>query len=174
MFEISTGRCRCLTVIYLVLILFLISCLLCAAFTVESLIRTIDLVIDIQFVKGAKHNILPKEVAVVALNGNYHGHWVVFPTSTLRRLTVNIRRQNNWLTQQWHGFNYSEGEISLKALHTILRLIVKSARKIFVRGKEKWSILCKIIPNEIINLEYGKDCPSLISCHPTYTVSITL
>ena len=59
-----------------------------------------DLVINIQFVKGVQHNILPKEVAMVALNGNCHGHWVVFPTSNLRRFTVNIRRQNNWLTQQ--------------------------------------------------------------------------
>ena len=74
MVEIWTYRCHCFTVIYLVLILFLISSLLCVAFTVESLIRTMDLVIDIQFVKGVKHNILPKEVAVVALNDNYHGH----------------------------------------------------------------------------------------------------
>ena len=142
------------------LILFLINSLLYTAFVDESLIRTMDLVIDIQFVKGAKHNILPKEVAVVALNGDYHGHWVVQPSSNLRRLTANTRRENNWLTQQCHGFNYSEGEISLKALHTIVRFIAKYAGKIFVRGKDKWLTLCKIIPNEIINLEYDKDCPS--------------
>ena len=159
MVEILTCRCRCFTAIYLVLILFLINSLLYTAFVDESLIRTMDLVIDIQFVKGAKHNILPKEVAVVALNGDYHGHWVVQPSSNLRRLTANTRRENNWLTQQCHGFNYSEGEISLKALHTIVRFIAKYAGKIFVRGKDKWLTLCKIIPNEIINLEYDKKCP---------------
>ena len=77
------------------------------------------------------NNILPKVVAVVALNGDYHGHWVVHPPSNLQRLTANIRRENNWSTQQFHGFNYSEGEISLKALPTIVRFIAKYAGENF-------------------------------------------
>ena len=30
----------------------------------------------------------------------------------------------------------------------------------FVRGKEKWSIVHKLTAREVINLEYDKDCPS--------------
>ena len=118
-----------------------------------------DLVIDIQCIKVSKHSIVPKEIAIVALNGNYHGHWVVAPTIDVNYLNDDIRRENNWLSQNCHGFDYLEGEIPLKVVHKILRELTKSARKIYVRGSEKWLLLHKIIANEFINLEYDKDCP---------------
>ena len=45
-------------------------------------------------------------------------------------------------------------------VHKILRELTKSARKIYVRGSEKWLLLHKIIANEIINSEYDRKCPS--------------
>ena len=118
-----------------------------------------DLVINIQCIKGAKHSIRSKEIAIVALNGIYHGHWVVAPTVDVNSLNDDIRRENNRLSQNFHGFDYLEGEVALKVLHKILRELTKSARKIYVRGSEKWLLLHKIIAHEIINLEYDKKCP---------------
>ena len=119
-----------------------------------------DLVLDIQCIKGAKHSIVPKEIAIVALNANYHGHWIVAPTVDVNSLNDDIRRENNWLSQNFHGFDYLEGEVALKVVHKILRELTKSARKIYIQGSEKWLLLHKIIANEIINLEYDKKCPS--------------
>ena len=72
-----------------------------------------DLVINIQCINGAKHSIVPKEIAIVALNGNYHGHWIVAPTVDVNSLNNDIRRENNWLSQNFHGFDYLEGEVAL-------------------------------------------------------------
>ena len=54
-----------------------------------------DLVIDIQCIKGAKHSIIPKEIAVITLNGNYHGLWFVTPTVNVNSLNDDIQRENN-------------------------------------------------------------------------------
>ena len=38
-----------------------------------------DLVIDIQCLKNAKNDSAPKEIPLVALNGDFHTHWLVSP-----------------------------------------------------------------------------------------------
>lgn len=119
-----------------------------------------DLVIDIQCFKNKGYRIVPKEVGIVALNGNFCAHWIVSPPTNLCDLTEGDRRQNNWLSTHHHGLDYFEGETPLKLVEKALQDISKKARKIYVRGKEKWNILHKITIREIINLEYNCDCPS--------------
>ena len=75
------------------------------------------------------------------------------PTVDVNSLNDDIRRDNNWLSQNCHGFEYLESEVALKVIHKIPRELTKSARKIYVRGSEKWLLLYKITANEIINLE---------------------
>ena len=58
-----------------------------------------DLVIDIQCLKDTDNNNTPKEIALVALNGDFHGHWLVSPTACVDDFSDEIRRQNNWLTR---------------------------------------------------------------------------
>ena len=129
------------------------------AIVVASYIKTMDLVIDIQCLKDTDNNNTPKEIALVALNGDFHGHWLVSSTACVDDLSDEVRRQNNWLTQHCHGINYMEGEVDLKVFYKTLQDLSKSVRKIYVRGSEKWLMLHKIIANEIINLEYDVDCP---------------
>ena len=81
------------------------------------------------------------------------------PTIDVNSLNDDIRRENNWLNQNYHGFDYLVGEVALKVVHKILRELTKSARKINVRDSGKWLLLQKIIANKIINLEYDKNCP---------------
>lgn len=119
-----------------------------------------DLIVDIQFFKDKNNVSVPKEVAVTSLKGDHSGHWIVLPQSHIDTLTADIRRTNDWLTRHHHGIDYFEGETSLRALYKTLRELAKNARRIFVRGNEKWLTLHKITTRDIINLEYDKDCPS--------------
>lgn len=116
---------------------------------------------DIQFFKDYKNKFTPKEVAVIGLNGEYTAQWLVKPTNSIQSLSSDIRRENSWLTEHHHGIDYFQGDISLRELQKSLRSLTKSAKTIYVRGKEKWSFLNKICPCEIINLECDVDCPSL-------------
>ena len=119
-----------------------------------------DVIIDIQFLKGTRNQYIPKEVDVVAVNGDFSGHWMVKSPIPLHYLSENIQKQNSWLKQHRHRLDYFDGEVTLKSVKYILRELSKSVRKIYVRGNDKWLALYKFIPRQIINLEYDQNCPS--------------
>lgn len=118
-----------------------------------------DLIVDIQYFKINNNVTVPKEVAVLALDGDFSAHWVVLPQNSLDKISREAKKQNNWLTQFHHGLDYYDGEVSLRVLKNSLCDILKKSRKIYVRGNEKWETLHKLTFREIINLEYDNDCP---------------
>lgn len=122
-----------------------------------------DLVIDIQCYKDYSGRVAPKEVAVVALGAEYVAHWIVAPSRSVDLLSAAAKRENNWLTLNHHGIDYSEGDVTEKALFKTLRKILKDARKVYVRGKVKWSLLSDLTTREIINLENKNACPPFAS-----------
>ena len=119
------------------------------------------LIIDMQFFKDGHNSFVPKELAVTSLNNNFTGHWIVKSSTSIQNLSADVRKENNWLTEHYHGLDYFQGDISLNVLRKKIReLSKKNNGRIFVRGKEKWLILQKLTLREIINLEYDIDCPS--------------
>lgn len=125
-----------------------------------------DVVVDIQFLKGVNNIAVPKEVAIVALDNDFIGHWLVTTKYPIHKLSNSIRRENNWLTKHHHGLDYFDGDVSESKLYKILRELAKRLGKIYVRGNEKWLLLQKITAREIINLEYDTECPPFdkLSC----------
>ena len=119
-----------------------------------------DLVVDIQCLIGNNQITIPKEIAVRSINNNFSAHWIITPSSSTHILNQSAKKQNDWLTRNLHGINYFDGEACFKDVCKILRNIVKNVRNIYVRGNQKWLLLHKIINQDIINLEYDKECPS--------------
>ena len=64
-----------------------------------------DIVVDIQCFKDSKNSVAPKEIAIVALNGDYTAHWIIAPTDRIESLPEDVRKQNNWLTQHHHSLD---------------------------------------------------------------------
>ena len=120
---------------------------------------SMDLIVDIQCLKIGNNITVPKEIAVVALQGDFTAHWLVSPTSPIHTLSANIIKQNRWLTRHHHGLDYFDAESSLHVIYTALQEITKKASKIYVRVSDKSFILHKIIDRKFVNLEYNKDCP---------------
>ena len=119
-----------------------------------------DMIVDIQCLKNSKNLVVPKEIAILSLNGNYSAHWMVGPSTGIDNFSSEIRKQNNWLKKHHHSLDYSEGEVSTRALFKSLKELMKKVGRVFVRRKEKWSIVHKITARELINLEYDIDCAS--------------
>ena len=119
-----------------------------------------DIIIDIQFLKNEQNVCIPKEMAVIAVNEDFASHWVVSSSSiSIKKLNKSIKRQNEWLTQNHHGLDYTEGEVSLNTLIRSLREITRKIRRIYVRGQEKLNYMQKITSREVINLECINECP---------------
>ncbi|KAL7292717.1 hypothetical protein TKK_0013840 [Trichogramma kaykai] len=121
-----------------------------------------DAVIDIQFIKNAKNECIPKEVAVTSIQNNYIAHWVLI-TPPSKNLPIDIIRQNNWLVRNYHGLDYYDREVSTRCFLKTFRELAKKINKVYVRGTEKLDFIQNIMSREVINLEYDPDCPSFLN-----------
>ena len=100
------------------------------------------MIVDIQCLKNSKNLVGPEEIAILTLNGNYLAHWMVGPSTGIDNFNSKIWKQNNWLKKHHHGLHYFEGKVSTCALFKSLKELMVG--RVFVRGKEKWSIMHKI------------------------------
>lgn len=119
-----------------------------------------EFVIDIQCLKDANDEVIPKEVAVLALDNEYIAHWIIAPPCNAHKLPEQARKQNIWLSRNHHCLDWNDGEIARKTLYKNLQEISKHACKVYVRGREKTNILKNAMSCEIINLEDNEKAPS--------------
>ncbi|XP_070171148.1 uncharacterized protein [Polyergus mexicanus] len=112
-----------------------------------------DIVIDIQGFRDANAKFIPKEVAIIALDAPFVGHWIMMPPYSFGDLPRNVRHENNWLTRNYHDIEWFDGEANPKYFTSQLREITRQARHIYVRGAEKETYLRNLLSRNIYNLE---------------------
>ena len=52
-----------------------------------------DIVVDIQFLKGIEGKTLPKKVAIIALNHESQSHWIIKPPYNSKKISYDSQRQ---------------------------------------------------------------------------------
>ena len=119
----------------------------------------VDYVVDIQGFRGSDDNLIPKEVAVIALDHKFFGHWISTPPHLFSELSDNAKSQNNWLSCFYHGIEWFEGDVPIEFIYSNLRDVARTAGQIYIRGREKAQLLQKITSRQIVNLE-ELTCPS--------------
>lgn len=112
-----------------------------------------DIVIDIQGFRDVEEKFIPKEVAVVAVNAPIIGHWIMTPPYPFDELPEKSRRENNWLSRNYHGIEWFDGETKQKYFAIQLREITRQARYIYSRGQEKVLYLRRLLSRNVYNLE---------------------
>lgn len=119
-----------------------------------------DIVVDIQGMRGRDSEFIPKEIAVVAVDRPYSAHWIIAPPCHFGELPHNSRKQNNFLSKFYHGLEWFEGDVGCKQVYANLREISRKSRRIYTRGHEKAVLLRDITSRDIFNLEEEPDAPS--------------
>ncbi|KYN07153.1 hypothetical protein ALC62_01885 [Cyphomyrmex costatus] len=117
-----------------------------------------NIVIDIQGFKNTEEDFFPKEVAIVSINNDHCAHWIIAPYS-FTELSTRSKSQNNWLSKNFHGIEWFEGDTPYKNLCRHLRTIAQFTNRIFIRGRDKSAFLHRITSRNIINLEEEEKCP---------------
>ena len=112
-----------------------------------------DYVIDIQGFRDARRKFFPKEVAVVALQKDIVGHWIVQAPCYFSRLPRDIKTTNSYCSAEVHGLQWFEGDVSPRRMRRHLYAVARAARRTYVRGEEKVSYLENVIGRSIIDLE---------------------
>jgi len=112
-----------------------------------------DIVIDIQGFRDVEENFIPKEVAVLAINAAITGHWIMTSPCPFEDLPVRAKRENNWLTRNYHGIEWFDGDVNSTNFTIHLRDITRHARYIYTRGQEKTRYLSNLLSRNVYNLE---------------------
>lgn len=112
-----------------------------------------DLIVDIQFLRDDNKSYTPKEVAVISLQGNVVGHWLIKSPVIFQNLPLDIKITNNFVTKELHGVEWFDGDITLNQLKSHLYEVARNARLIYVRGAEKAKFLESFICRHAVNLE---------------------
>lgn len=68
-----------------------------------------DIVIDLQRFGDNREKCIPKEIALVTVNDEVIGHWIVKQPFPQNQLTPDVRKRNNWVTTHHHGINWTDG-----------------------------------------------------------------
>jgi len=118
-----------------------------------------DIIVDIQGFKDVEESFFPKEVAIVSINNAHYAHWIIAQPCSFTELPARSKSQNNWLSKNFHGIEWFEGDTPYKNLCRHLKTIAQFTNQIFTRGKDKSAFLQRITSRNVINLEEEKECP---------------
>ena len=107
-----------------------------------------------------------KEVAITALEEDAVPFVYFFkPPYEWNSLSNKYKCANDWLTRNFHGLFWADGEIIYSDVKEVLQSVLKDATKVYVKGLEKKKWMSQLIPN-VYNLE-DLGCPSLFKLgHP--------
>lgn len=123
-----------------------------------------EYIVDVQGFKTAYNGFVVKELAVVSLGEDVQPIVYLFePPHDWNFLAARYKSENSWLTRNYHGLDWRDGEVPYDEFENILKSSVRSANKVYVKGLEKVKWLENIIP-KVCNIE-ALDCPSLAKLH---------
>lgn len=119
-----------------------------------------EFVIDVQGFKRVYNDFVFKELAIVPLGDDVQPMVYLFaPPHDWNFLPPRYKFENTWLTKNFHGLHWQEGEIPYEELEEILKACTRGAGQVWVKGLEKQRWLKNIIPN-VKNIE-NLNCPAL-------------
>lgn len=123
-----------------------------------------EFIIDVQGFKTTLNEFVFKELAIVPLGEDVQPIVYLFePPHDWNFLERRYKCENNWLTHNYHGIAWQDGDVPYEEFEQILLSATKGASKVWVKGLEKQKWLSHFVKN-IFNIE-SLECPSLAKLH---------
>lgn len=124
-----------------------------------------DFIVDLQGFKRPINEFVLKEISFVELDSDVNDEPLTLffePPTPWKTLPAQYKAMNSWLERNFHGMQWSSGNIPYEATTTIIRAVLKRARIIYVKGLEKtiWLRRFMDLSTNIVDME-SLDCPSL-------------
>lgn len=123
-----------------------------------------EFIVDVQGFKKQYNQFIFKELAIVPLEEDAQPTVYLFQSPhDWNLLEPRYKCENSWLMRNYHGLCWQGGDVPYADLEDILKVSLRCASKVFVKGLEKVKWLENIIPN-VRNIE-DLDCPSIVKLH---------
>lgn len=119
-----------------------------------------EFIVDVQGFKRPHNEFVFKELAILPLQSDAQPLVFLFePPCPWNSLPGRYKSENLWLTYNYHGIDWTAGDVPYDELRSTLQGILLGAKAIYVKGLEKKTWLESYVLN-VVNLE-DLDCPSL-------------
>lgn len=120
-----------------------------------------NLVLDVQCFKSENNKFIVKELA--AFDGERISHVVFKPPYPFDMLSADLKKQAQWLTNNYHCIEWWKGSTPGHYFSKIIADITSSAERIYVKGCEKVVYLQEYIATPIIQFD---EKPTLLKSTP--------
>ena len=120
-------------------------------------------ILDIHCFKNSYNNFIIKEaVAIDVDSGCLLFHHIVKPPYAQRVLPKDKRREANWLTNNFHGLKWQDGDLPFNDIYDKIKNCFSSATTVFVKGEEKKEFIRTLVPSHctVVDLQL-LGCPSI-------------
>lgn len=121
-----------------------------------------NLILDLQGFKTSDKIFTPKELA--AYDGSVVSHYIFKAPFPFAVLPHHLQQQAVWLMENHHCIDWNEGFTPAYQFPRILRRLVRDAKVIYVKGREKVTYLKKYTATPIIEIE---EQPALSPTQPS-------
>lgn len=111
------------------------------------------IILDVQGMKFRNNKFILKEIAILTKHCAFHA-FIKSPCS-FHKLKQNQKIQAKWLTKNYHGIDWNDGDMTLFELKKLVKPFI-SDRVIFVKGLEKCDWIKSILMDDSLqcnNLE---------------------
>lgn len=125
-----------------------------------------DYIVDVQGFKKPFDEFVLKEFSIIEVKSDEAAEPLTLllkPPCAWSALPAKYKTMNSWLQRNYHGIDWTTGDVSYQAATKRVRSILQRARTIFVKGLEKKSWIASFVgksPSSIVDME-SLDCPSL-------------
>lgn len=122
-----------------------------------------EVIVDVQGFKSSGNRFVFKEIAVLYITDGSVTSFLVQPPFPWTHLPARCKSENSWLTRNLHGLSWDSGTIRYSDFHPVLRSILTTAVRIYVKGLEKMRWLQEEYPDlSFVNFE-DLECPNLLN-----------
>lgn len=131
-----------------------------------------EFVVDVQGFKRPVNDFVFKEVAMVRLQeDSLQSVYLFQPPSNWDYLPAKYKSENRWLENNYHGIPWSSDDICYDEVATSIQNVLRDARKVYVKGREKkkWLMGLTMTYNIYDLEEFG--CPALQKLQEATTIN---
>lgn len=111
--------------------------------------------VDLQGFKTKNNRFVLKEMCLLSNNSDEEHLYIIKPPFPYNKLSFKYKKQARWLSNYFHGFDWTDGFISyLSTRKLLLSLLPKTGAIIFVKGEEKKIWIQDIFRNSCSDIDY--------------------
>lgn len=115
-----------------------------------------SVVVDFQGFKDEKNNFIVKELAVGGIDESqkvFYSRFLFKSPYPFHHLPRRIQIANQWVSRNYHGLRWDEGNEDYERLQYILQSTTGYRQVVLCKGAEKSDFLSRMINREVINMD---------------------